>query len=65
MPKRILTLINLSLLVSVVILSIATRAPAEEKKEEKKKEEASELGQGKIWLPRISFPPSDPPSEAG
>ena len=65
MPKRILTLISLSLLVSIVILSIATRAPAEEKKEEKKKEEASELGQGKIWLPRISFPPSDPTSEAG
>jgi len=65
MPKRILTLIGLGLLISMAILVVCTHAPAEEKNEEKKKEEASELGQGKIWLPRISLPPSDPTGEAG
>jgi hypothetical protein len=56
MPKRILTLISLNLLVSMVILSIAARAPAEEKNEEKKKEEASELGRARSGFPGSPFP---------
>ena len=55
----------LCLLISMPIFAVATHALAEEKNDEKKKEEASELGQGRIWLPRISFPPSDPTGEAG
>ena len=65
MPKRILMLIGLRLLTSMAIFASATDALAEEKAEEEKKEEASELGQGRIWLPRIIFPPPDPTSEAG
>ena len=65
MSKRILILIGLSLLISMAIFAVAAHVLAEEKKDEKKKEEASELGQGKIWLPLISFPPTDPSSEAG
>ena len=65
MPKLILTLIGLGLLISLAILVVCTNVLAEEKKDEKKKEEASDLGQGRIWLPRVSFPPSDPTGEAG
>jgi phosphate-selective porin OprO/OprP len=64
-PKRILTLIGLGLLISLAILVVCTHALAEEKDEEKKKEESSELGERRVWLPRVSFPPSDPTGEAG
>jgi phosphate-selective porin OprO/OprP len=64
-PKRILTLIGLGLLISLAILVVCTHVLAEENKDEKKKEESSELGERRVWLPRVSFPPSDPTGEAG
>jgi hypothetical protein len=65
MPKRILTLIGLGLLISMAILVVCTHAPAEENKDEKRKEESSKLGERRVRLPRVSFPPSDPTGEAG
>ena len=49
-------------LVLGLILSASTMSNAAEDREEKA---ANEIGQGVIWLPRITFPPSDPTQESG
>ena len=33
--------------------------------EEENKEEADERGEGRIWIPRVAFPPRDPNAQAG
>ncbi len=51
-------LIGLSLLILFIVGAARGGALAEE-------EGAAELGQGVRWLPRLTFPPSDPSKEAG
>jgi len=58
--------------IAVLVAAFALHAPvlaeektAQEKEEQAGEEAASKVGQGVIWLPRLSFPPSDPSKEAG
>jgi hypothetical protein len=63
MTGRTMRVIALALFIFTALFLLPTAVPAQGN--DAKEEEQWEGGQGIKWLPRLSFPPSDPDREAG